>query len=391
MKSDEAERAVEVAATGKGGRAMRYCTACGTALVEEARFCTGCGAQAPSVPPPLVPSPAETVTDPAPAPADAARDGGASERAGGGRAWVVFAVIALLAFLGAGAVLLGPYVLGGGGADDTASETVSQPEQAIAEPTATAEPSPPPAEPTPSPYEGMPISTPKPGEPDRVALRDAARALTGSTDQFLVWQLYVQGDSAVGDIQEYKGSDAVSGRRWLVTWTRESGGWRGRTFRPYLDAGRAEVKRDDSDMSDGILARVAFVVPVELPPRARDAARAARDSVTGAYEVWMPTRVPEGFSLGSESVNESTYWFEWWSGSDVLHVYGGWGDHELGGAPDVVDTRANWGGAPGWHSVSAEYGVAAVFGGYQSMNIVEGDMPEHLLRAVAMSMVKVEP
>jgi hypothetical protein len=237
----------------------------------------------------------------------------------------------------------------------------------------------------------MPISTPKPGEPDRVALMDAARALTGSTDQFLVWQLYVQGDSAVGDIQEYKGSDAVSGRRWLVTWTRESGGWRGRTFRPYLDAGRAEVKRDDSDMSDGILARVAFVVPVELPPRARDAARAARDSVTGAYEVWMPTRVPEGFSLGSESVNESTYWFEWWSGSDVLHVYGGWGDHELGGAPDVVGTRANWGSASGWHSVSAEYGVAAVFGGYQSMNIVEGDMPEYLLRAVAMSMVKVEP
>ena len=62
----------------------------------------------------------------------------------------------------------------------------------------------PPAETVDAVSEG-PITTPEAGSDERTALMDAARKKIGTTSQFVVYQLFVQGDAAVADLETVSG------------------------------------------------------------------------------------------------------------------------------------------------------------------------------------------
>ena len=69
-----------------------------------------------------------------------------------------------------------------------------------------------------------PITTPKVGSAERTALLDAARTQLNVTSQFDVYQLYVQGDTAIGDIEPTAKS---ANGRIFVAWERRGGKWTG--------------------------------------------------------------------------------------------------------------------------------------------------------------------
>lgn len=67
-----------------------------------------------------------------------------------------------------------------------------------------------------------PITTPASGSKERTALLDAARAKLGTGTQFYVYQLFVQGDTALGDLEP---STKSSVGRVFVAWERRGGVW----------------------------------------------------------------------------------------------------------------------------------------------------------------------
>ena len=67
-----------------------------------------------------------------------------------------------------------------------------------------------------------PITTPVTGSAERTALLNAARSTLGITSEFYVYQLFVQGDTALGDIEPV--SKSANGRIF-VAWERRSGAW----------------------------------------------------------------------------------------------------------------------------------------------------------------------
>lgn len=372
---------------------MPFCRKCGSQVdASEAVFCPSCGTPVvdPDAPQ-AVPAPAMRPVSPAvvtPQPPSAPVRAGMP-------LWVWFVVGALVALLLIGGVW---FVASRGAESDGSGNGTGGATTEEAEPTG--EPSGPgetPVEPTPaqpvvSPYEGMPISTPQKGDATRTALMDAARALTGSTNQFVVWQMYVQGSSAIGDIQEWNGDDNPPGRRWLVTWEQVNGTWTGKYFVPFIDAARVDVDAQNPFVSDGLLASMALMVPVPAPQNAVEAARAAQRSEFEPFDIWVPTRMPEGYSISDSEYQTEMYWVHWASGGNEISMFIGWGDHELGGATDNVYSPANWGPLPGTFDSSKEMGVEALFGGRGPASMVlEGDAPEYLIRAVGMSMVRVNP
>lgn len=72
-----------------------------------------------------------------------------------------------------------------------------------------------------------PVSTPAAGTAVRTALMDAARTRLSTTSQFVVNQLYVQGDAAIGDIETVSGGKryfvAWRGPEWVAVWSEPFG------------------------------------------------------------------------------------------------------------------------------------------------------------------------
>jgi hypothetical protein len=67
-----------------------------------------------------------------------------------------------------------------------------------------------------------PITTPPSGSAERKALLDAARDKLGSSTQFYVYQLYVQGDTALGDLEPL---DSATTGRVFVAWEKRMDKW----------------------------------------------------------------------------------------------------------------------------------------------------------------------
>jgi len=72
-----------------------------------------------------------------------------------------------------------------------------------------------------------PISTPAAGTSTRQALMNAARTKLKTTSQFRIYQLYVQGDTAIGDLEAVSGGKRVfvawKGPGWTAVWTAPFG------------------------------------------------------------------------------------------------------------------------------------------------------------------------
>ena len=187
--------------------------------------------------------------------------------------------------------------LGGWGCQSKATST----SQAEATATAGAE-----SDPT-AVNEGLPIQdislqTVAAEDPNGKALLSVAHAATGIPDDepFYVWQLYVQGNSAVGDLQ-----GSTSGRRLLVAFEHDGTAWNAVYQKKFIDASEAELQAACPSVTDELAQRVDFVVPVPVIDRYlwyRDEVAQLADYVAGAgaeVVMYAPTRLPEGFTLDS--------------------------------------------------------------------------------------------
>ena len=98
---------------------------------------------------------------------------------------------------------------------------------------------------------GGPITTPAAGSEARTALMDAARKKFGTTSQFVVYQLYAQGDYAVGDLEKVSGGKrqfvAFKGPEWEAEWVAPYGS---------ASASAASAKSEVPGLSDELLAKI---------------------------------------------------------------------------------------------------------------------------------------
>ena len=98
-----------------------------------------------------------------------------------------------------------------------------------------------------------PITTPEAGSELRTALMDAAREKLATNSQFVVYQLYVQGDYALGDLETAPGGTrqfvAFKGPQWQAVWVA-----------PFGDAGAtaSSAKSAVPGFSEELLGRIAW-------------------------------------------------------------------------------------------------------------------------------------
>ena len=96
-----------------------------------------------------------------------------------------------------------------------------------------------------------PITTPGTDSVTRKALMDAARKKLGTASQFIVYQLYVQGDRAIGDLETVSGGKrqfvAFKGPEWEAEWVTPFGS---------ASASSAGAKQEVSGLSSELLARM---------------------------------------------------------------------------------------------------------------------------------------
>lgn len=203
---------------------------------------------------------------------------------------------------------------------DAAGDPAAWP-PASAEPTVPADPQAGPA----SPNEGLPIvdlanKTAAGDDADREALLSVAHSATGIAEDFYVWQLLVQGTSAVGDLQ-----GSASGERKLVAFERDGYAWRATYQVRFLDASEAALREASALVTAELAERVEFVVPVDVDPYFE---RVAAALVTGGRAngiadmgVYAPTRLPEGFALSGTEGAEGAFSAARYSAGDKALEY----------------------------------------------------------------------
>lgn len=280
------------------------------------------------------------------------------------------------------------------------------PSQVDAEATAVPSPEPTQAAAAAVSNDGKPISTPKTGSTERTALMDAARAKTGSSAKFVVWQLFMQGDSAIGDLQETKNGGAL-GRRWLVCWHKTGSTWKATYSTRFLDAKRASVLASAGYLSDEIAARMVFMVPFSTPKAVRKAATKAA-ALDYEESVWVPTHIPEGWAFRYENVNYgkpggipgTEHWHlqHFTRGGSEITLFNGSpeGDFDY---PRDTPMRVLW-GSQKMSLYAASDGRAAIGDGQGSgpdaeyaslMWAKDTSMNRALMSAMALSVVKAKP
>jgi len=120
-----------------------------------------------------------------------------------------------------------------------------------------------------------PITSPISGTQMRTALMDAARAKLGTSAQFVVYQLFVQGDYAIGDLETSPGGKrqfvAFKGPEWQALWVAPFG---------TATASTVNAKAAIPELSDALLAKIdwSYKKPVS------DAAMAA--SLSTEAKAW---------------------------------------------------------------------------------------------------------
>jgi len=140
------------------------------------------------------------------------------------------------------------------------------------------------------------ISVPEQGAM-RTALMDAARKYMAlpSGRKFFVWQLLVQGKSAIGDIQVIAPGGAVTGPRSIVALQKVGDTWTATGSWPTLDAKRSSVLQAAPYLTTKIASQIVFFVPFATPSKVKTAAQSS------STRVIVPTRIPEGWTFSYEA------------------------------------------------------------------------------------------
>ena len=133
-----------------------------------------------------------------------------------------------------------------------------------------------------------PIVTPGAGS-ERTALLDAARKTLSIKSPFYVYQLYVQGDTAIGDVEPTAKSTLG---RLFVAWERRSGAWTaiGASKFGSSSANAASTARALPTFSSELLAKIDWTLPKPKPkPTGTSTSSTMLKSLSTAAQTWSKT------------------------------------------------------------------------------------------------------
>ena len=178
---------------------------------------------------------------------------------------------------------------------------------------------------------GGPITTPVTGTVLRTQLMDAARAKLGTTSQFVVYQLFVQGDQAVGDLEAASGGQrqfvVFKGPEWTGVWVAPFGA---------SSASAASAKEGVPGISEELLSRIdwKFTKPVSdeamvssLSSKAKGWAKTLMDGQGEPYVItsvkvakdnnggWWGRAIVQPTASASGSFESIDYWCEYSAGA----------------------------------------------------------------------------
>jgi hypothetical protein len=133
-----------------------------------------------------------------------------------------------------------------------------------------------------------PITTPATGSATRKALLDAARAELQSTTSFYVYQLYVQGDTALGDIDSV--SKTKNGRVF-VAWERTDGKWTAIAVSTFGSTNAATTARALPSFSSELISKIDWDLkkPSVSDSSVGTSASALKASLSSAAKKWADT------------------------------------------------------------------------------------------------------
>lgn len=137
--------------------------------------------------------------------------------------------------------------------------------------------------PTPAVVPG--ITSPVAGSAERTALLDAVRKKFSTTSQYYVYQLFIDGNTAIGDVNKVTGS----GNRTFVAWTKNGSTWAVVWTTPYgsSKANKAGATAALPTFSSELLGKIAWTLA--KPPVTSDKAMLA--SLTLNSKAWAKTEM----------------------------------------------------------------------------------------------------
>jgi len=129
-----------------------------------------------------------------------------------------------------------------------------------------------------------PITSPSTGSDERKNLLDAARQKLGIDSQFYVYQLYVQGDTALGDLEPVSKS---AGGRMFIAWERKNGTWLAIAALNYGSsaANAASTARALPSFSSELIAKINWTLAAK-PHTATLSASSAKSGLSSAAKEW---------------------------------------------------------------------------------------------------------
>ena len=177
-----------------------------------------------------------------------------------------------------------------------------------------------------------PITTPEAGSDERTALMDAARKRIGTTSQFVVYQLFVQGDAAVADLETVSGGKRQfvafkGGDKWEAEWVAAFGS---------AGASAAKAKKEVPGLSDELLGKLDWTYKkpassaamiASLSAAAKKWTKSLMDGVGEPYSVtlvkvakdskgvWWGRAVVQPASSASSSYESIEFWAKYSGGA----------------------------------------------------------------------------
>lgn len=133
------------------------------------------------------------------------------------------------------------------------------------------------------------VTSPAAGSAERKALLDAARERLATKSQFYVYQLYAQGDTALGDIEPLTKS---AYGRIVVAWERSNGKWAaiGATKFGSAAATAANTARALPSFSTELINKMDWSLPKPAPASSGSASSASMiKSLSAAAKTWANT------------------------------------------------------------------------------------------------------
>jgi len=198
--------------------------------------------------------------------------------------------------------------------------TPTETTQTSVEPTSTA---------TSKPKNAGPITTPPAGSEERTALLDAARAKLGTSSQFYVYQLYVQGDTALADLDPVKTS-AIG--RVFVAWIKENGTWHaiGATRFGSASANAADTARALPDFSAALIDKIDW--KLAIPKKTTSASQSTLKSDLSASATSWAKNAMQNANVASYKVTTLKIAQDkngdWWGHAVVLPKGSGGSNYE---------------------------------------------------------------